>query len=358
MFEMASRIISRLKRELASFGISPKFQPFVFHKSTVECRDISILVVAAGSVQIPSEGWGAVETIIDETIPIYLQNGIDVGLLNTQNFLEWKKASKISYDVIICHSDTHIQKVRKYWPNTPLIAVTHYGLAAQPDLWHPSYKRVFSSIIKADKIVCLSPAIFKTFSKLISEDKLILAGNGSRFTSVANDDKGNIFVVVGKVEERKRQFELWKYATEHGIEIRFVGPIEDPRVLEILAKDVDTRNIFLGARSRTELALELPNYRALILLSKGEADALVLYEAQFAGLEILVNWESMGNQDPTLRWIHLINNLEELNEAVTQIIQNPIDPQVVSKYADAHYRWNTKLIPILELIEKMARNEK
>lgn len=358
MFELASRIISRLKRELASIGISPTFQAFEFYKATFKRRNISVLLVASGSVRIPSEGWGAVETIIAETIPTYLQNGIDVGLLNTQNFFEWQKASKVAYDVIICHSDTHLEKVRKNWPDIPLIAVTHYGLAAQPDLWHPSYKRVFSSITRADKVVCLSPAIFDAFRKLMPEEKLIVAGNGSTFTSLASNDKGNVYVVVGKVEERKRQYELWKYAKENGIEIRFVGPVEDPRVSNILAKDVDSRNIFLGPRSRSQLAMELPNFRALILLSQGEADALVLYEAQFAGLEIIVNKESKGCQDSNLPWIHLINSPDQLNEILTHINLNPIDPHEIKEYADAHYRWNIRLMPLLKLIEQVTSNAK
>jgi glycosyltransferase involved in cell wall biosynthesis len=358
MSNYPKRLVSRLKRELEQVGISPRFQRFEFHQPNQISSDLSILIVAAGSVKIPTQGWGAVETIIAETIPVYLANGVSVGLLNSQNFVEWKKASRNRYDVIVCHSDSHLEKVRKHWPATPLVAITHYGLAAQPNIWHPSYKKVFTSISKADKIVCLSPAILETFSGLLPSRQLAQFGNGSEFESKPCVDKSDVIVMVGKVEERKRQYELWQYALNNKINIHFIGPIEDSRVLEHLKRDRDLGRYFKGPKNRNELATELPQYKALALLSDGEADALVLYEAQCAGLEIITNEASLGNQESGLPWIHIAGNFEDLKEVISKITSNPFDPDKISAYADSNYRWNIRLIPMINLVRELTLNEK
>lgn len=358
MFKFSKRIISRVKRELEQVGLSPRFQPFKFYRPNQVAGDLSILIVAAGSVKIPTQGWGAVETIIAETIPEYLANGFSVGLLNTQNLVEWKKASRNRYDVIICHSDSHLEKVRKHWPTTPLIAITHYGLAAQPTIWHPSYKKVITSISKADKVVCLSPAILETFRGLIPSEQLVQFGNGSEFVSESRPDKSDTIVMVGKVEERKRQYELWQYAMNNKINIHFIGPIEDPRVLKHLKRDRDLERCFKGPKNRNELATELPQYKALALLSDGEADALVLYEAQCAGLEIITNKASLGNQESWLPWIHIAGNFKDLKEVISKITSNPFDPDKIKVYANSNYRWNIRLIPMINLVRELTVNKK
>ena len=357
MSEFLIRLLSRIKRELAYYGLSKQFQAFEYQDSSNSREKTSILIVAAGSVRIPTPEWGAVETIIAETIPVYLKNGISVGLLNSDNWFEWRNARKYSYSVIICHSDTHLRKVRKYWPLTSLIAVTHYGLAAQPTLWHPSYRKVFNSVLSADKVVCLSPAVLKTFAQLIPEEKLVQIGNGSGFTSKPQIEKTGSIVMVGKIEERKRQYELWKFAAKNNIDIRFIGPIQDPRVIDAMKNDDRLSDYFLGSKSKSELAAELPQYKAILLLSEGEADALVLYEAQFAGLEVITNIASLGSQNPDLPWVHIVEDFEDLKRVIKEVSHKPVNPTDISDYANKHYRWDTKLNPLIDLVKEISSNE-
>jgi hypothetical protein len=349
-----NRVYGRLSRELAQAGVSPRFQPFHYFETESSQSRHSILIIAAGSVHIPTHGWGAVETIIAETIPVYLQHGFNVGLLNSQNLFEWKKAKKFSYSLIICHSDEHLLKARKAWPQTPLIAVTHYGLAGRPELWHKSYRKVFSAISTADRVVCLSPAVYESFSRLIPKEKLVQIGNGTSFQATPIADKSDALVMVGKVEERKRQYELWQYALANNLKIHFLGPIEDSRVLEHLNQSPKLKEYFKGPKNREELAQELPQYRALVLLSAGEADALVLYEAQIAGLEIITNRDSLGNQEPELPWIHLIRDEHELKDAVKRITSNPVDPIEIATHARTNYKWETKLVKIIDLVKEFS----
>jgi glycosyltransferase involved in cell wall biosynthesis len=174
-------------------------------------------------------------------------------------------------------------------------------------------------------------------------------GNGTSFRSAPIVDKSDALVIVGKIEKRKRQYELWQYALANNLEIHFLGPIEDTRVLEHLNRDPKLKEYFKGPKNREELARELPRYRALILLSAGEADALVLYEAQIAGLEIITNRDSLGNQDAELPWIHLITDEQQLKDTVRRITNNPADPIEIANYATKNYGWETRIIKLLDL---------
>jgi hypothetical protein len=355
MFNQFLRIIRRIRRVLANRGIAKSLQNFETYKSEKENSEtISILIVASGSVLIPPTGWGAVETIISETIPVFLQNNIDVSLLNSESYFQWRNAKRRKYDVILCHSDTHMNRIRRNWKSVPIIAITHYGLAALPEHWHKSYKKAFYSLSLADAIGCLSPAIYRKFLTLQRNVKLVGVLNGTSFQSNPEYKDTTKFLVLGKVESRKRQYELWHYGKKRNIEIHFIGQIEDIRVKKILIEKPESQDSFLGPRSRSELSRLMPQYSCLILDSEGEADALVLYEAQIAGLEIITNSASLGNQDSSLAWIHVIENEDDLEIATKKIKDNPIDPFLISKYADENYRWETRILPLIGEIRDLA----
>jgi hypothetical protein len=357
MSNLFFRVIKRFQRFLADIGIAKSLQGYEhFNSERDDSEKISILIVASGSVSIPPSGWGAVETIIAETIPHFLRNNIEVGLLNSQNYFQWRNAKERKYDVILCHSDTHIRKIRRNWKKVPIIAITHYGLAALPDRWHKSYKKAFNALSLADTIGCLSPAIYKKFSTLRPDIKLIQVLNGTNFQSTPEHKSATKFLVLGKVESRKRQFELWEYGKKKDIEIHFIGPIEDSRVKRILNENPESRDSFLGPRSRSELSRLMPRYSCLILDSEGEADALVLYEAQIAGLEIITNRASLGNQDATLPWIHVIENEDDLEIATKEIVGSPSDPFLISKYAIDNYRWENRILPLIGEIRDLAEH--
>lgn len=338
-------------------GISSSIQHFEFFKTgATTSATINLLIVGPGSVPIPPTGWGAVETIIWETIPIFLKNNINVGLLNSQSYFQWRKAKKRKYDVILCHSDTHIRRIRRNWKKNQILAITHYGLAAQPKLWHKSYKKTFESFQMSDLIGCLNPEIYKKFSGLMPVEKLLNVVNGTTFDSNPSRKTKTSFVLLGKVESRKKQYELWEYAKAKKMDIHFIGPIEDDRVKEVIKRDTNARNSFLGPKTRDELSSLMPKYSCLILLSEGEADALVLYEAQIAGLEIISNSASIGNQDLSLPWIHIIEKESDLESVAKSISQKPIDPFLISKYAEENYRWEVRLQPIINAIRKLSAN--
>jgi len=348
MHNPISRIANKVKRILAGFGLAPLNQEFIFNENPDLEFKKRILIVGAGSIPIPPIGWGAVETIISETIPHYISAGISVGLLNSHQGKQWKKAKRIEWDSIICHSDDLVKRVRKYWPNVKLISGTHYGYAAQPSKWHKSYRKVFKDLSLAEKVVCLSPAILGTFIEFFPKEDLLYAPNGSSFEPLENETSNGEIIYLGKIESRKKQYECWKSLSESGLKVKFAGPIEDSRVLAELHHEPTLNQTFPGPVSRETLVKELSKYRALLLLSDGEADALVLYEAQLAGLPIIVNKDSLGGQDGNLPWVNVINDVDEIGNALQELDSQNISKRQIASFAKENYSWAKRLKPIIE----------
>jgi hypothetical protein len=180
MYELIMRIISKVRRSLVVLGFIKSFRQVEFFEST-RVKPKKLLIIGPGSVSVPPQGWGAVETIIFETIPVYLNSGFEVFLVNSKHILDYLRGKRFQPDIILLHEDTAIRRLRFLFPKTPIVLVTHYGLAAFPELWGSSYKRAFRNFRYASHVVCLSPEILKVFKQYLPENKLLLCPNGTSF---------------------------------------------------------------------------------------------------------------------------------------------------------------------------------
>ena len=179
---------------------------------------------------------------------------------------------------------------------------------------------------------------------------MVISPNGSSFSPLVSEMPGEGIICVGKVEPRKKQFELFESLSEIGVEITFVGEIADKRVQNLLERDPGLARFFVGPWSRNELSKSLSKYKALLLSSLGEADALVLYEAQLAGLNVIVNKSSLGSQDSTLPWIHVTNDdltSQELSMAIEHAYLFPLE---ITRYANLNYNWQKRNLALMNLI--------
>jgi hypothetical protein len=310
-----------------------------------------LLIVAPGYMTIPTNGWGAVEIIVSETLSLYAAAGFDVWVLNSRNRKKWREAKKINFPIILSHSDIDNPRIRSNWPNAKILGVSHYGLGAYPEKWDKGFEKILIGMKKCDVVICLSKAVAATFSNYIPLEKILISPNGSAFEShCVLPGEINKIICLGKVEKRKKQFELWKSLRTSNLEITFAGPIVDERVTREIERDPTLANAFIGPISRENLITELGKYTALILISDGEADALVLYEAQLAGLPVLVTERSLGSQNPELDWICVISESptsEEIHSALSGVISSPSN---ITKYALENYNWavrNKKLVSLL-----------
>lgn len=350
--KMFKRVISKIRNQLIYCGFSSTIREVkYFPNSTSENSGKTLLIIGPGVMSIPSPAWGAVETIIHETILHFNANGLNVLLLNSSHRKDWSKSGKYQIDLILNHNDLLTKRVKNYWRETPLIAISHYGLAAFPEKWHRTYKSIIKKLDSADKVICLSGDIKKVFSQYISDEKLIVIPNGSDFTPARNAPKNLKLLYLGKVEKRKRQYVYAKIALAQGIKIEFIGPIVDQSILAEITAGNFTKSMFPGAMSRANLQERLGSYSALVLLSEGEADALVLYEAQLAGIPIVINANSLGSQMPQLPWVYVITDFDEILNLLPEIYSWQKKSEVISEFAALNFSWNQRIKPYLEAIQ-------
>lgn len=310
----------------------------------------NILIIGHGEISIPSNGWGAVETVIFEMCDVLVKNGFGISVLNSKSIFTWLQARRFKPNTILLHDDAQIRKARFFWPRSKILLTTHYGYAAFPKKWTGQYKKsVYKKFHHADKIICLSDAIYNTFLEYYDPKKLLLSANGTNFSpSISGNPPQNKYICVGKIEERKRQFDIYKTLVNHNIQVDFYGPIVDTRVIEKISIDINIRKSFKGPISRIELSRILPTYRALIHLSDAEADALVLYEAQVAGLPIVISPNSVGSQDASLPWIFVVNGMSDLSDALKKIEEfDQIQRVEISDYSRLHYQWAKRMKSLL-----------
>jgi hypothetical protein len=353
---MFLKILQKIKQELMIRGLRSEVREVKFFSSDFnDVKTKTVLIIAPGSLPIPTPDWGAVEIIIHETIPQFQAHNFNVLLLNSNHYRDWRQTKTHHIDVILSHNDLQVKRAKRTWKNIPLISVSHYGLAAFPELWHKSFQKTLRNIVYADVVVCLSEEAKNTFSKLLDASKLVVIPNGSGFRAEVDSPKNGKLIYLGKVEARKRQLDYARQAIKQSLEIDFIGPIADSRVVNAISTDELPKHMFPGGKTRRELEGILGSYKALILLSEGEGDALVLYEAQLAGLPIIVNRNSLGSQDENLPWVYVIDQFDDLLTISAEVNYWANNSSAISEYSRLNYTWAKRILPLITVIEKQIQ---
>lgn len=332
------------------FGSGPKF----FYKSSASgLRQKKLLIIAPGILPVPPLGWGALETIIYESLPSYYENGFEVWILNSRSYKEWRTARGETFDLVLCYYDVFAKRARSHFPNTPIINVCQYGFIGYPDKWHKSYHRVLKGLSLLDSICVMNSQQAEILKKYLPNIDVFISSNGTSFNPIVGRNDDGPYLCLGKVEPRKSQFELYNKFKTSKYSIVFVGNIVDPRVSDLISKNSSVSEVFVGEKTRVELAKDFHKYKALILLSQGEADALVLYEAQMAGLPVFVTAEGVGAQNTQLPWVNIITD-RTMPEEIELVYRNiKVSPVEISEYASKNYSWQTKNSPLLLKINQI-----
>jgi glycosyltransferase involved in cell wall biosynthesis len=340
------------------FAIGLRVNQFNSEKNSKN-RSLRVLLIGHGEVVIPTPGWGAVETIIHETNEVLMNHNFVTGVLNSKSIFTWLQAKRFSPKVILLHDDSKLLRAKIFWPRAIIVLITHYGYAGFPDKWGQQYRRrVTKTFNLANKIVCLSPRILEEFAKYINPSKLILSPNGTSLNpQIVSHEIQKKFICLGKIEQRKKQYEIYKHLLSLDFEVDFFGKVEDPRVKICMSEETHAARCFKGPISRDELNLILSNYAGLILTSDGEADSLVLYEAQMAGLPLVVSRNSVGSQDLALPWIKTIGNLNDLPKVLKEILASNFNKVSISQFAQMNYNWETRMQNLLSYLMEFSLEE-
>ena len=312
-----------------------------------------ITIIGPGIMQIPPVGWGATEILINDHAIKLKELGHQITVVNEINLEKRKKLIlKSNPQIIHLHYEDYLSN-KELFPNANFYFTAHYPYTDQyikyssifkskykykflrflvniiPNkililfrfdevllsliLYFPKFIKIISNSNK--KIICISKNNAETYKSYGYSEKLFLFQNyiNEKSISFQKSNFNHLAICVGKIESRKNQSKLQKIN-----KLFFVGPIAD--------KSFDHKNKnYLGEWNREELYRNLTSFSTLVLLSKGEAHALVVPEALVAGLGVVVSEEASANLDRNMEFIDVvplryIQNISYLN----QIIENNI----------------------------------
>jgi glycosyltransferase involved in cell wall biosynthesis len=310
---------------------------------------LKVLIIAPGETSLPVVGWGAVEYIVMKHVKVLTDLGFHVIVLNSWHHRDWLRALSMRPSFVILHYDMFSIRWHYYrrFFRIPTLVISHFGYAGFPEFWNSTFRRSFNYFSKFEYIGCLNSEILKTFSALSPDSELVLLPNGSEENEYAQfpTTRFEKFVLIGKVEERKKQIEIVRSLSRPDL-VDFIGPIQDRRFASL---NQSQKQSFLGEWSRDRIKSELPKYRGLILLSDAEADALVLHEALAAGIEVFVSKNSLGSQEVS-QFVHLVHSVEELEQLLTACLaRKPFDSSIIRLHA-ANNSWEKQVAVISNLI--------
>ena len=313
---------------------------------------LRITLVGPGLRPIPPKGWGAVEILIADQAAMLQAAGHEVTIVNQQERTQALKEVVASQpDLVHIHYDEYIGWAEEI-PCASVVATSHYPylevytnyeyLFRQPALvaglrllsrlvphryllalgFSPpllsalSYEVCFRAFLRSKcSIICLSTGIARVYRRFGFRGSISVCPNGARddliqFRSIPLYP--DLSICVGKIQARKRQYYL---KSLH--DIRFVGPIVDPRFSS-------NHPGYLGSWSREQLFTQLTHYANLVLLSDGEAHPLVCAEALIAGLGLVVSERAAANLDSSLPFITVIPDvvLHDLEYVALSIRRN------------------------------------
>lgn len=317
---------------------------------------MKILFVGPGTIEIPSKGWGAVETVIWQLKLCLEKDGHSVSILNKKGLYHAIKSQPWKYDLVHLQYDDYanlwniLSAILKF----KLIVTSHYGYAAWPSKWYVGvwggYKKVFNKLFKSKGIIALSPEIMKVYINRGFRGYIAVLPNGTETSSIRFSEKPcKDFICLGKVEPRKQQAKLCEaLAKRDDIDIDFVGPIADKSF-----RCNNKNQKYLGTWTREEVREKLTEYKALILLSDGEAHALVVGEALAAGLSLIISEEASANLDTTKPFINIIDiNEQGISDKMRKVLlDNQKYRKEIRKYSK-DFDWQIIARRYLEIVSE------
>jgi len=319
---------------------------------------MKIALIGPGIMSIPPNGWGAVEILIWDYYNELTKLNHNVTIINKiRNNPEEQSnpntkycqdlISEINngkYDFVHLHYDCLYHILQYLKTNTCKIGFTSHYPYIDNDSKHnnDNFSPIFNFMInnnntnsniknKYINFVLAQKDIDYLIQKGANKDLLFKLENGIDSNSFIFKEKGELMnktIYLGQINERKGQH---KYSRLNNIDI--IGPNGD-----------NTISNYKGSWCRNDVYTKLTDYGNLLLLSKGEADPLVVKEALMCGLGVVINSTSSKNLLPN-EFITIIedNKIDDLN-----YIQNKIDEnrsksillrKEIRKYAENNFSW-------------------
>jgi glycosyltransferase involved in cell wall biosynthesis len=314
---------------------------------------MKILLVGPGTIEIPSKGWGAVETVIWQ-LKINLEKlGHKVDILNKRGIKNALLANPKSYDIVHLEYDNlaGIWIILSKILGFKLVITSHYGYSAWPKKWHRSYWPVFIKLLCSPAMIVLSEEIKNVFIKFHYKGLIEVLPNGTEINEISfSKFSEKDLICLGKIEPRKKQTILSKsFSKQQDVIIDFVGPIADN---DFFTNNTSTR--YLGTWTREQVRKNLTKYSGLILLSDGEAHALVVGEALAAGLSLIITKEAAANINTQSPFVKIVKNEQEAVLIAKKVCkENNLYREDIRNYAKNNFDWINIASRYIKIIESI-----
>lgn len=264
---------------------------------------MKIAIVGPGFMPIPSTGWGAVENLVWDIRCELVKLGHEVHIVNTPSRNEIvEQVNALKPEFVHVQYDDYADCI-PYFECKRVALTSHYGYLTQPHRWDEGYRRIFAACCNSGAtIFALSQQIANVYKSAgLPNEKIRVVPNGVNFESFRFLESKSPFgktACVAKVESRKRQV-----ATQEIDRVFYYG-----RTAPGFEWFSGHKN-YCGEWTREKLYSDLTLHDNLVLISDGEAHALVLNEAMAAGLGLVVSELAWSNVDPKLPFLTVVPEL-------------------------------------------------
>ena len=173
---------------------------------------LKLALVGPGVMDIPPQGWGAVEMLIWDYYKVLTKSGVYVDIINTPDKATiLSKVNNGNYDAVHVHYDLFVDLMDKIKAKAKIIS-SHYPSLNSPEYYvRDGYDKIMPQIVKNEDyyIFCSSEADQKTFvsnganSEHIFRSRLGVKIDEYAFYPAASYKKTLCF---SQIIERKRQF--------------------------------------------------------------------------------------------------------------------------------------------------------
>ena len=268
-----------------------------------------IVFLAPGEIEIPPNGWGALETVVWNQYNEFKKLNYDVHIINEKDSeVAFNKIIQINPDIIHLHYGSHYHLMPRF--KCRKLITTHDGRFKFSLAFH---NMIVSRFTYDCEFFCLTSWEKDFLLKIgISENKIKIIPNGvatSNFVFNSNPSLKNKTICLGKIDDRKRQAQLQSL----NLDINFVGE-NHSNIFDVLDES------YIGAWSRKDVYEKLTEYANLILISRSELQPLVCLEALSAGLGLIINEECSQNLDISKKFISIVDDDILLNKEKLKLI--------------------------------------
>lgn len=256
-----------------------------------------ICFIAAGEIEIPPKGWGALEGVVWDLSQELEKLGHEVFIVNERDSLEtYKKVKSFNPDVIHLHYGNHYELMPQF--NCRKMITSYDGTFEASWRFHDNITRKYFYDCEFVLLREYERDFFLNIGISPSKIKVLPLGVSTKlFSKTSKPSLKNRSIYLGKIDDRKRQFSF----QGKNLSIDFVGPNHSPKFNE-------NDPHYLGIWTQEEKYKNFTEYGNLVLLSVSENGnpPLVCLEAMASGLGIVVSEASNEGLDLSRKFITVI----------------------------------------------------